>query len=102
MRSLEITSTAISAWKSDDVQPSPQVGFVRNADKGYSTGVAKVKIYGDDKLLFSKTISSDMKPFDIELDITGVVDLKIEMMGSFNGWDGMYAAIGNVMLQKVK
>lgn len=78
------------------------VGFVRNADKGYSTGSAKVKIYGDDKLLFSKTVTSDMKPFEIELNITGVVDLKIEMMGSFNGWDGMYAAIGNVMLQKSK
>lgn len=75
------------------------IGFVAKGDKGYN-GSVSIKIYGDNELLFSKKVTSDMKPFDINLDITGIQDLKIELCGSFNGWDGMYATIGNVMLQR--
>lgn len=75
------------------------VGFVEKSDKGYA-GSVSIKIYGDNELIFSKKVTSDMKPFDINLDITGIQDLKIELCGSFNGWDGMYATIGNVMLQR--
>lgn len=77
------------------------VGFVQNRDKGHSGG-ARIKIYGDGELLFVKDVTSDMKPFDIEIDITGVQDLSIEMKGGFNGWDWMAASIGDVILQKVK
>lgn len=75
------------------------IGFVESGDKGYA-GVVYVKIYCDGELLFSKKITSETKPYNINLDITGVQDLKIELTGSFNGWDGMYATIGNVMLQR--
>lgn len=73
-------------------------GFIEKSDRGGSGG-GSYKIYGDGILLYEKSsITSDTKPYSIEVDITGVTDLKIEMFGS--GTYGVVSALGNVMLQK--
>ncbi len=42
-----------------------------------------IRIWGDDRLLWSdEKIEASTKPYNIEVDITGVVDLKIEMYTS--------------------
>lgn len=50
----------------------------------YESGV--IRIYGDKNLLWSnESIKRSTKPYDIEIDVSGVTDLKVEMYGS--GWD---------------
>lgn len=45
-----------------------------------------IRIYGDGKLLWSdENIRANTKPYFIEIDITGVEDLKIEMYGTDTG-----------------
>lgn len=52
---------------------------IANISQG-SERMATIAVYGDGKVLWKKTdISGSLKPFDIDVDITGVTDLKIEM-----------------------
>ena len=78
-------------------------GIVFEDNKG-SSNVGSYKIYGDGVILFEKSnIGSTTKPYQIEVDITGVTDLKIEMYGGGNmGWQGIDAVLANVMLQRTK
>ena len=76
-------------------------GIIREKDKGSSCkGI--VRIYGDNKLLFERTeIDSMTKPYDISVDISGVVDLKIEMYGQGNaGTSGINSVLVDIMLHK--
>lgn len=57
-----------------------------------NTNEKVVKIYGDDKLLFtSKTLTAGSQPENIDLDLKGVAVLKIEIDGS--GAVGFFDAI---------
>lgn len=78
-------------------------GIVLDSDKG-SQCKGSYKIYGDGVLLYEKSgIGSMTKPYQIEVDITGVTDLKIEMYGDGNmSWSGIDSVLVNVMLQKTK
>ena len=76
-------------------------GIIMEADKG-SRCEGSYKIYGDGLLLYEKAnIGSQTKPYQIEIDITGVTDLKIEMFGEGNmGTSGIDSVLVDVMLQK--
>lgn len=78
-------------------------GIVLDSSKG-SSSVASFKIWGDGILLYEKdNITSDTKPYQIEIDITGVTDLKLEMYGQGNMYSGgMRSVLVNVMLQKTR
>ena len=69
---------------------------VRKNTSGISdTAIGIIRIYGDDRLLWSdENIRKDTKPYDIEVDITGVTDLKIEMYGDENmGTNGIHTLL---------
>lgn len=76
-------------------------GIIREGDKG-SRCEGCYRIYGDGILLYERNnIGSTTKPYSIEVDITGVTDLKIEMYGEGNmGTGGMDSVLVDVMLHK--
>ena len=78
-------------------------GIIREEDKGMSKNLSGiVRIYGDGRLLYQKTnITSDTKPYDIEVNISGVQDLKLEMYGQSStlGFSGIDAVLVDIMLQ---
>ena len=80
-------------------------GIVLEDDKG-TGGTALFRIYGDGVLLYEKAdIDSKTKPYKVEVDITGVTDLKIEMYG--NGISNYFTSrlssvLVDVMLQRKK
>ena len=78
-------------------------GIVFEEEKG-SSCVGSYKIYGDGVLLYERNnISSQTKPYTIEVDITGVTDLKIEMYGQGNmGAYGINSALVDVRLQRTR
>ena len=54
-----------------------------------------IRIYGDGKLLFSdEQIERDTKPYNIQINILGVTDLKIDISGG----SGVEAYYGYTML----
>lgn len=79
--------------------------IVREDDKG-EPDAASIRIYGDGVLLYEKTnITSDTKPIPIQLDVTNVTDLKIELnCGGGNWMSGyhVYAVICDVQLEKMR
>ena len=76
------------------------VGAKRNSNGIENKYTAIIRIYGDDRLLFSdENITSTSQSYDIELDIRNVLDLKIEMYGDGNmGSNGIRAMLGNPVL----
>ena len=76
-------------------------GIILEADKG-SGFEGSYRIYGDDVLLYERTnIGSQTKPYHIEVDITGITDLRIEMYGAGNiSLLGIDSVLVDVMLQK--
>ena len=61
-----------------------------------------IRIYGDGRLLFERSnITSNTKPYNIELNISGVTDLKLEMYGQSSelGWSSINAVLVNILLQ---
>ena len=79
-------------------------GVVLEDGKG-ARGTALFRIYGDGVLLYEKTdIDSKTKPYEIEVDITGVTDLKIEMYGHGTNYfiNTLSSVLVDVMLQKEK
>ena len=64
--------------------------------------VGHIRIYGDDRLLWSDdNITAITKPYDIQVDVKNVVDLKIEMYGAGNlGNSGISVLFGNPTLSK--
>lgn len=78
-------------------------GIIREEDKG-SKNEGSFRIYGDGVLLYEGTgIGSTTKPYTIEVDITGVTDLKIEMYGQGNMYSGgIDSVLVDVMLHKKK
>lgn len=74
--------------------------IVDEMSKG-SKELASIYIYGDDNCLYSVDVTSDQKPFEIAVDITGVTDLTIDMFGrGYIGFDSMHATLCNVMLHR--
>lgn len=78
-------------------------GIILESNKG-SNCEGSLKIYGDGILLYEKSgIGSQTKPYHIEIDITGVTDLKIEMYGEGNmGAYGISSVLVDVMLHKTR
>lgn len=78
-------------------------GIILESNKG-SGCEGSYKIYGDGILLYERSnIGSQTKPYQIEIDITGVIDLKIEMYGQGNMyWSGIDSVLVDVMLQKTR
>lgn len=78
-------------------------GIILDFEKG-SNCEGSLKIYGDGILLYEKSgIGSQTKPYHIEIDITGVTDLKIEMYGEGNmGAYGISSVLVDVMLHKTR
>lgn len=78
-------------------------GIVLESDKS-SKCKGSYKIYGDGVLLYEKSgVGSMTKPYQIEVDITGVTDLKIEMYGQGNmSWSGIDSVLVDIMVQKTK
>ena len=76
-------------------------GIVRQDDIG-SDYTGSYIIYGDDKILYKRdNISSDTKPYDIKLNVSGIDLLKIEMFGDGNGgWSGINSVLVDLMLYK--
>ncbi len=70
---------------------------IRKSSAG-SEKKGELKIYGDDKLLFEKSVGGASKPQTVSVDITGVTDLKIEMDNNHS--DSMRAVFADVTLQK--
>ncbi len=73
--------------------------IVRRRDKG-SRHEGSFRIYGDGRRLYAEDgIGSMTKPYEIEVDIAGVTDLKIEMYGNGNaGSHGINSVLANVRL----
>ena len=79
-------------------------GIVLEEEKG-SGDTASFRIYGDGVLLYEKSdIDSKTKPYNIEIDITGVTDLKIEMYGNGTNYfvSRLSSVLVDVMLQRKK
>ena len=78
-------------------------GIIREANKG-SSYEGSYRIYGDDVLLYERTnIGSQTKPYHIEVDVTGVTDLRIEMYGAGNiSFLGIDSVLVDVRLQKTR
>ena len=78
-------------------------GIIRNEDKGASINLSGlVRIYGDGRLLYEKNnITSNTKPYYINVNISGVRDLKLEMYGQSSelGWSGIDTVLVDIMLQ---
>ena len=78
-------------------------GIIREEDKGDSLNLSGlVKIYGDGRLLYEKNnITSNTKPYYINVNISGVRDLKLEMYGQSSelGWSGIDTVLVDIMLQ---
>ena len=73
-------------------------GIILEEDKG-SGYKAACRIYGDGVLLYERSeIDSMTKPYHIEIDITGVNDLKIELFGKVDMLDSISAVLADVML----
>lgn len=68
----------------------------------FSDNYASLRIIGDGKVLYENALLGvDTKPFEIELDVTGVVDLTIEMSGkdtNLNYDTGLYLILADAML----
>ena len=80
-------------------------GFIFESDKDLKSLGGTVRIYGDNQLLYEKyNITCDTKPYTINVDVTGVTDLKIELYGESSslGWSNIYGCLGNITLQKTK
>ena len=52
-----------------------------------------MKIYGDGELLYTATVSGGVDPIDFHVDLTGVLELKLEF--SNNTYYTLSAALGN-------
>lgn len=78
--------------------------IIRESSKGSSLDYGSdFEIYGDGVLLESRYfITSDTKPFDIAVDISGVTDLEIHMCGQVSpGLDsGVWATLCDVTLHR--
>lgn len=77
-------------------------GFIEENDKDKGSLGGSVRIYGDNRLLFEKyDITCETKPYMIDVDITGVTDLKIELYGQNSdlGWSLIWGCLGNINLQ---
>lgn len=65
----------------------------RNYDAKYN-----LKIYGDDKLLYSAQITKETFPTDFEVDLTGVLKLEVELNRLDKYYDILGAAIADFAL----
>ena len=62
-----------------------------------------LKIYADGVCVYSNTsISVNTRPIEIQLDITGVMDLKFEMKQDYNSYIGECFGLSNVHVQKTE
>ncbi|MBR6807451.1 MAG: NPCBM/NEW2 domain-containing protein [Clostridia bacterium] len=60
-----------------------------------------LKIYADGVCVFSDTsIDPNTRPFQITLDVTGVMDLKFEMIQYYNSYIGECFGLSDVYIQK--
>ena len=79
--------------------------FVREDDKG-KENAAGIRIYGDGVLLYENmNITSSTKPTAIDVNISGVVDLKIVLYCGGGNWMSgydMYPVISGITLQKTR
>ena len=65
--------------------------------------LGSLKIYADGVCVYSNTsISVNTRPIEIQLDITGVMDLKFEMKQDYNSYTGECFGLSNVYVQKTK
>ena len=56
-------------------------------------------IYGDNRELWRGTVDPNTEPIDIDIDVTGVLELKLEQpKQSGTGWAGYAGALGDVAL----
>ena len=67
---------------------------------------ASLRILGDGELLYENNLLGvDTKPFDLDLDITGVIDLTIELEGketNLNYYDGLYLILADAQLDQTE
>lgn len=80
-------------------------GFIYESDKDLGGLGGTVRIFGDNQLLFEKyDITCDTKPYTIDVDITGITDLKIELYGQTSslGWSNIWGCLGNITIQKTR
>ena len=76
--------------------------FVGDINKG-NEHAAGIRVYGDGALLYENmNITSDTKPTAIEVDISGVIDLKIVLYCGAGTWGNMYPYISEISLQKTR
>lgn len=75
---------------------------VRKKDSIGENRIGIIRIYGDGRLLWSdENIRKDTKPYNIQVDISGVTDLKIEIYGSGNlGVSGIMPMLCEPMLSE--
>ena len=69
----------------------------RTASAGYPNE-GDLEIYGDGKLLYSGVMKPGLEPIELNIDISGVSDLKIVYWGG--GTTGSYSGIANFSVQK--
>jgi len=76
---------------------------ISDSSRGYQTNYpGYIKIYGDGKLLYSYIdFTSSVKPFEISVDITGVTDLKIDVVSNIPLINtGLIVLFSDVTLQR--
>ena len=56
---------------------------------------ASLKIYGDNELLYSASVTAGVDPVEFYVDLTGVLELKICCDGSWESYGDSKAGIGN-------
>lgn len=60
---------------------------------------ATMIIYGDSRELWRGTVDPNTDPIDIDIDITGVLELKLEQpKQTGTGWAGYAGALGDMTL----
>lgn len=59
-----------------------------------------LEIYGDDQLLYNASVTGGVKPIDFNIDIKGVIELRVVIDGNDTIYAGTLAAIDNFALYK--
>jgi len=79
------TGNAGSSWeeyKTNGMYKKLKGKIILNYDKRDSSSVGRFKVYGDDLLLYnSPEITKGVEPVDFDIDLEGVLKLKVEFLG---------------------
>lgn len=95
-----VTSRANNLYRINGMY-SKITGLFFLRENGKNTDINQIiEIYGDDELLYKKSVTGGIEPIDFDVDIGGVNELRIVLDGSDGFYDGILSAIDNFKIYK--